>query len=269
MDAFSVFGIIASLIVFIWILLRQYSGLNSTNDLLLREEVFSPPNPRGYPVLGNSIQLGLQGLLFLQSCRAKHGDCYGLNLVGQRMAFFFAPQSISFFFKASNLELSFAPAVEQFTWRVFGLPPKDFLPRHHMLLDSIRAQVGTPGCMENHARRLIPLIIREVQNLGCNARRSHNSFLDQGKQTSSVGTGGSLVIDLFESIKRVVFSAGVESLFGSAFVLRHGIENLQKQFSYLDEGFELAASPMPQFLQRKFVRARHYLTQALRYMIIH
>ena len=225
-----------------------------------------PPVPPGIPFIGNTIQLGRKGLSFLEACHKEHGDAFSLNLCGQRMTFIQAPESVSFFFRAPDSELSFGPAVERFTHRVFGLPPADFLPRHHLLLDCLRSLVGTPSCLPNHAGRLVPLLFKEVKRFGksscCGASTpSWRKGMGKEKQNSESQTE---LVELFDSIKCVIFPAAVESLFGSRFVARHGIGNLQNAFFELDEGFELAASPIPHIFHPRFVHARRYLTTALR-----
>ncbi len=71
--------------------------------------------------------------------------------------------------------------------------------------------------------------------------------------------------DLMCSIKDILFSAAVQSVFGAAFLHCHGAAQLQKAFFAFEEGFELAASPVPHVFQPSFCKARETLLQAFRY----
>ena len=71
--------------------------------------------------------------------------------------------------------------------------------------------------------------------------------------------------DLMCSIKDILFPAAVQSIFGAAFLQCHGTAELQKAFFAFEEGFELAASPVPHLLQPSFSKARQTLLQAFRY----
>lgn len=70
--------------------------------------------------------------------------------------------------------------------------------------------------------------------------------------------------DLMSCIKKILFPAALESIFGAAFLRHHGSERLQKAFFAFEEGFELAASPVPHFLQPSFCKGRQALLEAFR-----
>ena len=65
-------------------------------------------------------------------------------------------------------------------------------------------------------------------------------------------------------VKDILFPSAVESLFGAAFLQHHSIAHLQQAFFAFEAGFELAASPLPHFLQPGFCRARRALLTAFR-----
>lgn len=71
-------------------------------------------------------------------------------------------------------------------------------------------------------------------------------------------------VDLMSCIKQILFPAAVESLFGAAFLHHHGSKRLQKAFFAFEAGFELAASPVPHFLQPSFCQGRRALLEAFR-----
>ncbi|KAL3140850.1 hypothetical protein ABBQ32_005388 [Trebouxia sp. C0010 RCD-2024] len=71
-------------------------------------------------------------------------------------------------------------------------------------------------------------------------------------------------VDLMSCIKQILFPAALDSIFGAAFLQHHGSQPLQKAFFAFEEGFELAASPVPHFLQPSFCQGRRALLEAFR-----
>ena len=67
-----------------------------------------------------------------------------------------------------------------------------------------------------------------------------------------------------QCIKDILFPAAVESVFGGAFLQHHSTACLQQAFLKFEEGFELAASPLPHFLQPSFCEAKKTLLEAFR-----
>ena len=65
--------------------------------------------------------------------------------------------------------------------------------------------------------------------------------------------------------KAVLFPAAVETLFGPAFLQEHGADSLADAYFAFDGGFELAASPVPQWVQPRWCRARSTLLRAFRW----
>lgn len=73
----------------------------------------------------------------------------------------------------------------------------------------------------------------------------------------------SLQVELWEAVASTFFAASVSALFGPAFLDVHGAERLQAAF-YDFEDIELAASPVPHWLQPRFCAARKHLLDAFR-----
>ena len=65
-------------------------------------------------------------------------------------------------------------------------------------------------------------------------------------------------------VNSLLFHAAVATVFGSAFLQRHGIEALQAAFHAFETNFELAASPIPHMFIPGFCRARRFLMAAFR-----
>ena len=255
-----------------------------------------PPTVPGLPLLGSALALGSGGAAFLRSCREAHGDAFTLRLLGQRMTFVFAPATLQHYFTCPDGELTFAPAVQQvrrcqtpastlgrlsarppaptrscppsrsqFTHRVFGLPPRHFYSRHLTMLETLRHSL-VPSEVPCHAARLLHLL------------------LDCLRRWPASGQ-----VDLVAAIKALVFEASVGALFGTAF-LGEGCSSqgqqrpqqvagdgpssssgsssraaqLQRDFFLFEEGFELAASPVPHLLQPRWLAARRRLLASLR-----
>lgn len=172
----------------------------------------------------------------------QYGDAFTLGLPGQRMTFIFSPAAVQHFFTAPDSQLSFVPAVLQFTQRVFGLPPAEFIHKHHLLLSTLRHQL-LPASLRAHGQRLVPLLLRGLSAWPAAA---------QGR------------LELYSAVQDLLFPAAVESLFGPHFLPAHGREKLQAAFFAFEKKFELAASPVPHLLQPGFKGARATLLTALR-----
>jgi len=227
-----------------------------------------PPCVPGLPLLGNALPLGKQGADFLYQCWKRYGDAFTLHAAGKRMTFLFSPQSLVYYFRTPETELSFLPAVEQWTERVFGLPPADFLPRHHLILNSTRNLVGRHKAenIHQHAETLIPLLRKGISQwlMDTTNELQDKQQQQQQQQELSTSNGSARVkMELTEAVAKLVFSASVESLFGAAFLQRHGEGYLYQAFFEFEQCFELAASPIPHFLQPKFKKARRKLLKAI------
>jgi len=186
--------------------------------------------------------LGRNGVAFLNRCRKKFGDVFTLNLVGQKMTFLFEPQMIETVFKAPDSQITFRPAVEQFTQRVFGLPSTEFFPQHSKMLMNLR-HLLVPGRLKDHADQLIVKF------------HEHAPALLSGDK-----------VDLVEAVKRLVFRAATDTLFGPSLAanVQAGHAELERQFFQFEHGFELAASPVPHLFQPAFVSARRQVLSWLR-----
>ena len=57
-------------------------------------------------------------------------------------------------------------------------------------------------------------------------------------------------VGLLAAVKDLVFHPTVAVLFGDALCERHGSARLQEAFFAFEAGFELAASPVPHWMQR-------------------
>lgn len=71
-------------------------------------------------------------------------------------------------------------------------------------------------------------------------------------------------VGLLSVVKDLVYAPTVEVLYGKASLAANDILTLQQAFFEFEAGFELAASPVPHILQRKFCAARRHLLQAFR-----
>lgn len=89
------------------------------------------------------------------------GDVFTLNLAGKGMTFLHDPALINAFFSKPDSQISFRPAVEQFTQRAFGMPSKEFFPKHSNILKDMRHML-VPAELGAHAAKLsqaaVPLI---------------------------------------------------------------------------------------------------------------
>lgn len=204
------------------------------------------------PLLGNALSLGRQGSKFLLHCHEKYGDAFSLNVFGQTMVFLCSPESIVYFFRAPGTCLSFTPAVQQFTHRVFELHPMDFLPRHRSMLLRLRHAISGEA-LPQHATTLAQLLVRQA-----------HCVLFKPEDGNHGSSGISKTVELYSAIKEIFFPAAVSCLFGAKFLQRHGQRAVLDMFSKFEGAFERAASPLPHVFQIKFRESRAFLVEIFR-----
>lgn len=71
-------------------------------------------------------------------------------------------------------------------------------------------------------------------------------------------------VELFSLLRLTVFEAATTALFGARFMESHGWRATALDFDVFERGFEMAASPLPQWLQPRFCAARRRLLRTLR-----
>ena len=71
-------------------------------------------------------------------------------------------------------------------------------------------------------------------------------------------------IELMGTVNGVLTPAAIQMLFGRPFLERHRQAAVLQAFATFESGFELAASPVPHWLQPGWKRARSWLLSALR-----
>lgn len=97
-----------------------------------RRHTDAPPTVPGWPLLGNTVSLGLHGASFIHDCRASYGDAFTLDLAGRRMTFLFHPDALAVFFTAPDKHIAFRYATRPPTSTAD--PPACFID----VLDTIR-----------------------------------------------------------------------------------------------------------------------------------
>ncbi|KAK9866545.1 hypothetical protein WJX84_008214 [Apatococcus fuscideae] len=199
------------------------------------------PTVASWPVFGSILPFATRGASFIHVCRLKYGDAFRLRLPGQSVVFLFHPKAIQVFFQSPDSEISFRLAVERFTNRVFGLPSKDFYPQHMAMLDALRGLL-TP----QHMHGLAQVQLAAMRDAADAILPAHGE------------------VDLMETVSQVLTPAAIRMLFGAAFLERHGTQAVLRAFATFESGFELAASPVPHWLQPGWRRARAWLLSALR-----
>ncbi|GLI64265.1 hypothetical protein VaNZ11_007480 [Volvox africanus] len=159
-----------------------------------RQDTTEAPLVPGLPLLGNALALGRHGVSYINKCRRKFGDCFTLSLASLKMTFLFEPSHIDYFFSAPDEKITFRPAVEQFTQRVFGLTSRLFFPLHSKMLMELR-HLLVPGAL---AERMQSLGMRAMQLLPCYVHHAQ--------------------VDLCSLCRGLVFHCAVEAMFGRHFV---------------------------------------------------
>ena len=129
------------------------------------------------------------------------GDTFTLSLCGKYMTFLFDPAILDTFFKAPDSDITFRPAVEQFTQRVFGLPSREFFPKHSAVLRDLR-HLLVPAELGGHAAGLAEKV---------------SAFLTEDRVLGPQGAGGrekDRVIELYALVRSTIFRSAVAVLFG-------------------------------------------------------
>lgn len=117
------------------------------------------------------------------------------------MTFLFDPAILDSFFKAPDSEITFRPAVEQFTQRVFGLPSKEFFPKHSAVLRDLR-HLLVPAELGSHAAKLAEKVLMFLSH----DRNLKSKGGDEGPEGSR--------IELYGLVRSTVFQSAVAVLFG-------------------------------------------------------
>ncbi|KAL6772438.1 hypothetical protein ACKKBG_A30250 [Auxenochlorella protothecoides x Auxenochlorella symbiontica] len=203
-----------------------------------------PPIIPGLPLLGSVLALGRRGSKFIAACHAQYGDVFTLRVLGQKMTWLLAPEAYAPFFTAPEEQISFGPAVQQFTDRVFGLPPQHFVGKHGLMLRTLRWQL-VPGTLPNILHPLHSFLRRELE---VNPLRGR--------------------VDLCKYIQDITFRSSVSTFFGSSFLEEVDVASLLQSFQTFESGFEMAASPVPLCLQWPFLRARSRLVETFRQALL-
>ncbi|RMZ53738.1 hypothetical protein APUTEX25_003877 [Auxenochlorella protothecoides] len=160
------------------------------------------------------------------------------------MTWLLAPEAYAPFFTAPEDQISFGPAVQQFTDRVFGLPPQHFVGKHGLMLRTLRWQL-VPGTLPNILHPLHSFLRRELE---VNPLRGR--------------------VDLCKYIQDITFRSSVSTFFGSSFLEEVDVASLLQSFQTFESGFEMAASPVPLCLQWPFLRARSRLVETFRQALL-
>ncbi|EFJ41941.1 hypothetical protein VOLCADRAFT_119569 [Volvox carteri f. nagariensis] len=186
----------------------------------------------GLPILGNALALGRHGVSYINKCRRKFGDSFTLSLAGVKMTFLFEPSHIHYFFSAPDEKVTFRPAIEQFTQRVFGLTSRVFFPLHSKMLKELR-ELLVPAMLTDH-----------MQSLGTRALQLLPSYVHHDQ------------VDLCSLCRSLVFHCAVESVFGRRFV-----DHLPELLG-LQEASAVAATAVGDEKEEGELRGRHSATAA-------
>jgi cytochrome P450 len=192
-----------------------------------------PPLVRApLPFLGHALAMGRDLTALLRACQREHGDVFTCLVAGQRMHFILDPLSFPLVLKAQD-NLTFHEIGDEIGRRAFGYEP---LPPGEAL-DALQAAYGEH--LKNAA--LGPLTARMHERLRVAfARHVRDDWHDD---------------DLFAFSARVIFAAGMETLFGEGIVDDGALADFQRQ----DRWFPLLAAGAPAAAFPGVLRARERL----------
>jgi cytochrome P450 len=194
-----------------------------------------PPLVRSrLPFLGHALDMGRDLTALLRACQREHGDVFTLLVAGRRMHFVVDPFSFPLVLKAQD-NLSFHEIGDEIGTRAFGytsLPPG---------ADADALQGAYAEHLKNAA--LGPLTARMEERL----RVAFDRFTGDGWRDEG----------LFDFCSRVIFAAGMETLFGEGVADDDALADFQR----LDKWFPLLVAGVPVAALPGVVRARDRLMQ--------
>lgn len=195
----------------------------------------APPLVSGIvPVLGCIPAMAFEKPLpFLERRRAALGDAFTLLAGGRLMTFLFDPRDFPAFFSASSGDVSFGEATLPFLDRGFGVTPASYFRNHHAVLGRTRMHLAP----KNLAAQYCAQVSRELT-----ARLGERWGGDEGEAP------------LEASVRGAVFWSSVAHFFAPDAAER--FPRLEENLKAFDDLFEVACSPLPQFLLRGFTRAK-------------
>ena len=167
-------------------------------------------------------------------------------VLDRRMVFLHAPRDVALFFGRAEVA-AFQPAVEPWTKRIFGLDSDLFFRHHHAILGTLRNSFVA----DKLTRRMLDMAEKSE-------RRMDDIFLQPTNQPSTP-------LDLVAATRRLLLTSGLSSIFSDHFLvhLSQHHPTFFDDFTIFEAGFELAASPLPLWLQPTWCAARRRLVAAL------
>ncbi|MDC0722030.1 cytochrome P450 [Nannocystis bainbridge] len=189
-----------------------------------------PPIVRArLPFLGHALAMGRDLTALLRACQRQHGDVFTLLVAGQRMHFVLDPLSFPLVLKAQD-NLTFHEIGQEIGTRAFGYtsppPGRDY--------DELESYYGEH--LKNAA--LGPLTARMEERL----RIAFDRFT--GDDWREEG--------LFDFSARVIFAAGMETLYGEGIADDAAVRDFQR----IDKWFPLLAAGAPAAAFPGLLRAR-------------
>ncbi|CAG9461208.1 unnamed protein product [Pedinophyceae sp. YPF-701] len=184
-----------------------------------------------WPV-GSAVALGVGNVAFVAECARHACSCFSLVVFGKNFTFMTSKRAVSLFFTSRNV--TFLPAVEQWTSRIFRLPATEFRRHHQDILSALRQAIDPRENAEHMASTCRNILSR-------------------------VGVApGETRTDLVELCHGLAFEAGVRAVFGDA-MFEATRPRLRECFETFEDQFELAASPLPHALLRNWSASRKEL----------
>ncbi|MCY1056274.1 cytochrome P450 [Nannocystis sp. SCPEA4] len=181
------------------------------------------------PFLGHALEMGRDLTALLRECQREHGDVFTLLVAGRRMHFIVDPLSYPLVLKAQD-NLTFHEIGDEIGSRAFGYRS---IPAGAEL-EALEALYNEN--LKNAA--LGPLTARMEERLrAAFDRHTSDDWRDEG---------------LFDFSARVIFAAGMETLFGEGVAEEGALDDFRRQ----DKWFPLLAAGVPAAALPGVLRAR-------------
>jgi|LauGreDrversion4_2_1035121.scaffolds.fasta_scaffold635194_1 hypothetical protein len=168
----------------------------------------------------------------------------------------------SLFFEGNVETISFEVGVQQFTSRAFGISSSQFYKHHASLLAVSRQQLA-----KHNQRALMGIMCVSLLKLTFHTGFSCDVFVfrAQNLQTLLSQFDQPEETDLLQWTRSLLFQASLPALFGPRFAEEN--PDCEHYFYEMEEEFELATTPIPHWLLKRFSTGKKSLLTMLKRLV--
>ncbi len=198
----------------------------------------TPPVVRGgLPFVGPTLAYARDPRAFLRRCQASHGDIFTVPMLGRRLTFVCDPREFPAVLRCPDLE--FGPLVDEILERAFGCP-------------TVSKRIDCPRVEAVGRTRLRGPALATLSD-------AMTAALHRSVRAEFSRVAGSGELDLFALVRRCIFSAGTETVFGGGL----SAPVLGRAFSHFDRQLPGLVAGIPRWWLRSGAQGLDRLAHAL------